>query len=229
MILRASCVLLVALVSAAASSAQTSTQFTSLPTSSSQSARPFLANESHIQSEMFGTLYANSAFAHGYRHGYEEGFHVGDLDVHMGREPRLTMKGKDYLQAIRQYRPAFGSKALFEDGFHAGLRSGYADAISGSEFRASQWAMTAVTGLTEILPNTRRINFDEDFAAGYKSAQSQNAPAAHITAEYVEQYCRRAINDLYSIEFCSGYSRGYVAGITPILPRMIARAQADGR
>src|SRR5438046_10198849 len=126
----------------------------------------------------------------------------------MRRAPRLTRKRNEYHQAIQQYRPAFGSKALFEEGFHAGFRSGYADAISGSEFRASQWAMTAVTGLTEILPNTRRIHFDEGFAAGYKSAQSQNAPAAHITAEYVEQYCRRAINHPHSIEFCPGYSRG---------------------
>src|SRR5204863_5173776 len=98
-------------------------------------------------------LYPTYALADGSRQSYEDGFHVGDVDDHRGREPRLTMKGKDYLQAIRQYRPAIGSKTLFEDGFHAGLRSGYADAISGSEFRASQWAMTAVTGLTEILPN----------------------------------------------------------------------------
>lgn len=212
---RAAYSLIVVFACAGASIAQTSTQFTSLANhSATVNPRSFSANEPHIQSEMLGPLYANSAFAHGYRHGYEQGFHVGDLDIHLGRTGRIAMSSKEYSPAGREYRPSFGSRRLFEDGYQAGFHSGYADAVSGGEFRATQRAKTASAGLSEVLPNTRRVHFDEGIEAGYKSAQSQNAPIAHMNLEYVELYCRQSLTSAYSLEYCSGFARGYMLGIS---------------
>ena len=206
--------LIVTLGCAIASVAQTATQFTSVATRSTPAnPRPFLANEPHLQSEAPGPLYANSAFAHGYRHGYEQGFHVGDLDIHLGRSARVTISS-EIGKAGREYRLSFGNKALFEQGYQAGFHNGYADAISGVEFRATETAKIAGAGLSEVLPNTRRSHFDEGVAAGFKSAQSENAPVAQISAEYVEQYCRQTFTSVYSLEYCSGFGRGYVLGIS---------------
>ena len=211
--------------------AQTSTQFTSIPTrSTGTNTRPFLANEAHLQSEALGTLYANSAFAHGYRHGYEEGFHIGDLDIHMGRTVQLRTS-KQFGHAGREYRLSFGSKALFEDGYQAGFHGGYADAISGAEFRATEWAKIAGAGLNEFLPTSRRFHFDEGIAAGFKSAQSQSAPAVQMSSEYVERYCRLNLTNVYSLEYCSGFGRGYVLGSsrTPSDSNRVATARKTDR
>lgn len=214
--LRATFRLLVAAVCAVAcSSAQTSTQFTSIgtysrPIGSAQS----LGNDPHFRSQTLGNLYANSAFAHGYRHGYEQGFHLGDLDIHMGREAKLVTKSKEYSQAGREYRLSFGSKQLFQQGYDAGFRGGYADAIFGAEFRASERWKMANAALIEVLPNTRRAHFDEGVAAGYRTSQTQNAPVANMTAEYVERHCRETSHEVYSLEYCSGFGRGYMLGIS---------------
>ena len=224
--------LIAVFVGAIASLAQTSTQFTSVATGAPLShARSFTANEPHIQSETLGILYANSAFAHGYRHGYEQGFHVGDLDIHMGRNARIAVKSSESGRASREYQLSFGNRQLFHEGYAAGFHTGYADAISGVEFRATERAKTAIAGLTDILPNTRRAHFDEGFAAGYKSAQSQHAPVAHINVEYVEHYCRQTVTNLYSLEYCSGFGRGYVLGISGTSPdhSSIATSQRAGR
>src|SRR5689334_19449341 len=66
--------------------AQNPTDFTSVPLSSSSSHVHWLVgSERHLQPTAVGALFLDSAFAHGYRHGYDQGFHLGDLDLHMGR------------------------------------------------------------------------------------------------------------------------------------------------
>jgi len=202
----------VAVCAVACAGAQTSTQFTSIDTHSRSAGSPqFLGNDPHFHSQTLGNLYANSAFAHGYRHGYEQGFHVGDLDIHMGRDARVATK--EY-QAGREYRLSFGSKKLFDEGYEAGYRGGYADAISGAEFRASERWKTANAALIEVLPNTRRAHFDDGVAAGYRTSQTENAPVANMTAEYVERHCREVSHEVYSLEYCSGFGRGYMLGIS---------------
>jgi len=201
----------------ASTAAQTSTKFTSFTSVVSHppgaNTSQFLTNDPHLQSPTLGNLYANSAFAHGYRHGYEQGFHVGDLDIHMGRDLRIATKLKEYSQGGRDFQPSFGSKQLFEEGYEAGFRGGYADAFSGAEFRASERWKAANAGLTEVLPNTRRAHFDEGVAAGYKSSQNEDAPVAKMSAEYVERHCRATSHNVYSLEYCSGFGRGYMFGI----------------
>jgi len=48
-------------------------------------AAPGIAQESHLTEAVSGSIYARSAFAHGYRHGYEEGYHLGNIDINMAR------------------------------------------------------------------------------------------------------------------------------------------------
>src|SRR5437868_3557115 len=110
--------------------AQSSSQFSSLALSSNDSSSHWpIAAERHLQPTSTGALFSNSAFAHGYRHGYDEGFHVGDLDIHMGRSARLIMKAGEFRQPGREYNDAFGSKQLFHEGYQAGFHSGYSDAL----------------------------------------------------------------------------------------------------
>jgi len=194
--------------------AQTSSQYapTSLPPISSASG-PFFGGERHLQDSPVGALYQISAFAHGYRHGYEQGFHAGDGDVHMGRTVRVAPKSKD---GIRDYSATFGSKQLFQEGYQAGFRSGYNDAILGLEFRASERIRSVAAGLNLSLSASRRSSFDEGFANGFRSSHSSGAPVERVTAEYVEQYCRTSASGLHGLEYCSGFSRGYILGIADV-------------
>ena len=192
--------------------AQTTSRFSSLTLSGSAGGtRSFTLGERHLSTTPVGTLYANSAFAHGYRHGYDEGFHIGDLDLQMGRNPVRFERRKNQ-QTAHDFDLLFSNKRLFQQGYQAGFQSGYKDAISGSPFRATSRATAAAESLNEILiPNLRQY-FDEGFAGGYLSAQSIRAPRAHITAEYVEQYCRNESSS-HPLEYCSGFSRGYLFAV----------------
>src|SRR5215831_20537627 len=92
------------------------------------------AQENHLSEPGSGAIYSRSAFAHGYRHGYEEGYHAGNLDINMGR-PVRTKKTR-FQGMTAGYSPEFGSKKLFEAGFHAGAAAGYGDGYAGRVFRA---------------------------------------------------------------------------------------------
>ena len=200
-------------LSASVSFGQTSFTSLSIP-SSLPSSRPGITAERHLQATSIGSLYANSAFAHGYRHGYDEGYRVGDLDIQIGREPRMATGYKEAHQAGRGYCSSFGSRELFEKGYEGGFRGGYSDAVSGAEYRVRQRVESAATGLAiDPLPANRRAHFDKGFAAGYESAQTRNAPSLGMTIDYVEQYCRKTASGPYALEYCSGFSRGYQLGI----------------
>src|SRR5579872_6044315 len=140
--------------------AQTASQYTasSLP-EISPNFKPYPGDDRHLEDTSAGVLYQNSAFAHGYRHGYEQGFHVGDIDVHMGRAARPISKLKEYQQSTHEYFAPFGSKLLFQQGYEAGLKSGYGDAIFGREFRASQRFRNLAAGLNELGSPSHRSDF----------------------------------------------------------------------
>ena len=203
--------LIAVIVLAISACAQTSSQYapTSLPAVSSAPGA-FFGGERHLQDSPVGALYQNSAFAHGYRHGYEQGFHTGDVDVHMGRTVQVAPKSKD---CSRDYSATFGSKLLFQEGYQSGFRSGYNDAILGLEFRASERIRSVAVGLNLFLAASRRSSFDEGFANGFRSSHSSGAPVERVTADYVEQYCRTTASGLHGLEYCSGFSRGYILGI----------------
>jgi hypothetical protein len=192
--------------------AQSSSQFSSLTLSGVSNSRWPVAGERHLQDSAAGALLADSAFAHGYRHGYDEGFHVGDLDIHMGRSAQVSAGLKESRQSARDYNGAFGSKKLFDEGYQAGFHSGYSDAMAGFEYRAGKRTREAAEGLTVLPPSQRKL-FDEGFAGGYKSAQAHDAPISGVTSAYVEQYCDKTLSRSHSLEYCSGFSRGYVLGM----------------
>ena len=215
MVARFSVAFLVLAMGATSSLAQGSSSFTSLKLPSpTVTSRPGMANERHLQPNSVGALYGNSAFAHGYRHGYDEGFHVGDFALQMGRNVDQVSPPREYRHAPRGYRSDFGNRESFDQGYQAGFLSGYSDAITGEEYRLNRRASAAAAGLSpEILPPNRRAHFDEGVAGGYASAQSANAPKHGMTVEYIEQYCRKTASGMYALEYCSGFSRGYLLGI----------------
>lgn len=192
--------------------AQNSTDFTSVPLSSSSSQVHWLVgSERHLQPTSIGALFLDSAFAHGYRHGYDEGFHLADLDIHMGRAAQ-QMNKRELRQAGHEYSNSFGSKARFQQGYEAGLSAGYADGFAGREYQASERAKLAASGLADALPPSRREYFDEGFAGGYASAHVQSVPAKGMTIDYLEQYCQDKLLGSHPPEYCSGFSRGFIFG-----------------
>jgi hypothetical protein len=205
---------------------QNSKEFTSLSLpAGTVTTNSFNSSERHLQGAPTGLLYSNSGFAHGFRHGYERGYHLGDLDFQMGRNARVPGKFKAYQQSGHEYSPGYGSRQLFEDGYNAGFTRGYADAISGLEFRALDQARSSAAGLSEVLPPTRRHYFDEGFAGGFRSSQLQNAPVEGMSLDYLQQYCRTTTSGPYALEYCSGFSRGYMLGTSA--PRNLAKIAAS--
>jgi flagellar biosynthesis/type III secretory pathway protein FliH len=171
--------------------------------------------ERHLLASPTGDLYYDSAFAHGYRHGYEEGFHVGDLDLQMGREARKISQIAEYQRDCTGFKSSFGAKELFRRGYREGFHSGYQDAISGGEFRETEKAEVAAQGIKLLLGSGQRASFDQGFAGGYESAAAQQSAPNPITpeyADYLEQYCEKSLapGKTYGSEYCSGYSRGYL-------------------
>ncbi|HWC19726.1 MAG TPA: hypothetical protein VG498_22120 [Terriglobales bacterium] len=191
--------------------AQNSTDFTSVPLSSgSVQSRWLVTTDPHLQPNPVGALLLNSSFAHGFRHGYDEGFRAGDLDVQMGRSPRLTVKPSQSRQAGHEYKRAFGNKESFQQGYETGFKDGYSDAMAGLDYRASERAHRAAVGLTDALAPSRRPAFDEGFASGYRSAQSSSAPQMILSPDYVLRYCESTLLGRHPVEYCSGFSRGYI-------------------
>jgi hypothetical protein len=192
--------------------AQNSTDFTSIPLSSSSSHVHWLVgSERHLQPTSIGALFLDSAFAHGYRHGYDEGFHLADLDIHMGRAVQQMTK-HELRQAGHEYNNSFGSKARFQQGYEAGLSAGYADGFAGDQYQASERAKLAASGLADALPPSRREYFDEGFAGGYASAHVQSVRAKGMTIDYLEQYCQDKLLGSHPPEYCSGFGRGFIFG-----------------
>ena len=195
--------------------AQSTSSFTALSLPSAvASAQPGIASERHLQATPVGSLCANSAFAHGFRHGYDDGFHDGDFAFQMGRDFASVSLPKDYRQSGRAYRSEFGGKESFDQGYKAGFRNGYDDAITGGEYRVRERMTAAADGLeTVVLPPSRSAHFDEGVASGYRRAQTSDAPSQRMTADYLEQYCRKTASGMYALEYCSGFSRGYLLGM----------------
>ncbi|MBV9072842.1 MAG: hypothetical protein JOZ10_04345 [Acidobacteria bacterium] len=199
--------------------AQNASSFTSLDLNARRTTNnaPIIL-ERHLQPNEVGGLYGNSAFAHGYRHGYDEGFHFADLDIQMGREGSATIP-KEYRDGARHFKNFFGSKKLFEQGFQTGFRRGYGDGISGGEYQIHRHVQSIAAGLSpDVLPASRRNYFDDGFASGYATAQ-KNAPSSRgLRVDYVEQYCRSTSNQPYALDYCSGFSRGYLLGAFDVSP-----------
>src|SRR5262244_2901579 len=135
-------------------------------------ALPGDSQEKHLSEGGAGTLFARSAFAHGYRHGYEEGYHSGNLDINMGR---LARARKSLLRGLKYgYSPGFGPRRSFESGFEAGLIAGYSDGYTGRNFRAIESVRVIASALEgpPQLAEPAGISFDQGLAVGYREGSA---------------------------------------------------------
>lgn len=169
-------------------------------------------------------LFVKSSFAHGYMHGYEEGFHSGDLDMQMGRLYR-DVKSQDRYKKPAGYRPQFGDRAFFDDGYRKGFLVGYTDCFAGRSFRAAQLVrQTSQQPPGPEVQNDRE--FDHAFREGYVSGQKQGLSDGRSAA--VENKSPFQCDDSameskggegdpkpnYCQAFRSGYQLGYSDGFT---------------
>lgn len=91
-------------------------------------------SDTHLSSDPLSGTYLQSVFWHGFVHGYEDGYHLGDVDLQMGRPARLLAGAPEF----RNQRLTFGDKRQFSNGYSEGLRLGYLDAWNGIDFRAAE-------------------------------------------------------------------------------------------
>jgi hypothetical protein len=177
----------------------------------------FAQSDDHVVLDQAKSLYAQSAFAHGYRHGYEEGFHIGDQDLQMGRRLRTCDKISQYKQGHTHFRQAFGDKLAFEKGYKQGFSRGYGDAFSGREFQAVKGGRVAALGLTsEALNGSQLHAFDNGFSSGYELAWKNSIRNVIADLEYLTQHCEKSTDPKFKERetFCQGYARGLLFGST---------------
>jgi hypothetical protein len=178
-----------------------------------------MAQESHLTEGVSGTIYARSAFAHGYRHGYEEGYHLGNVDINMARMPRI--KKSQFRGLNLGYSPEFGPRRSFEAGFQAGLRAGYGDGYDGRSFRAVESARSMAVAMESALSpvDPAAIYFDQGVSAGYRDglAHGGTSLADAAVLDFPLIGCADSHPDKpqelpAQASFCDGYQRGFVLG-----------------
>lgn len=169
-------------------------------------------SDSHITADPANELYRHSAWAHGYIHGYETGFHQGNLDLHLARGWRELKKIKQYHE-VSGYKPEFGDKKGFQQGYTAGFEVGYADALLKNEFRAAAAARWAVRNLNAgMAPNSQR-EFDSSIAGGYREGRTAGLNDGRSKSSFSPERANCSIAETwcpaYAIGFKWGYSDGY--------------------
>jgi hypothetical protein len=161
-------------------------------------------------------VFVKSAFAHGYMHGYEEGFHVGDLDMQMGRNYREVKNQEQYKKPLG-YRASFGERDSYDDGYHNGYLVGYTDCYGGRNFRAIRW-MRQERQLRQALGARSDRSFDSAFKEGYKSGQKrglQDGRAASASDSNVQcdtfHDARGGTGEPHG-DYCGAFRSGYELG-----------------
>ncbi|HEY2394098.1 MAG TPA: hypothetical protein VGK22_23190 [Candidatus Angelobacter sp.] len=182
------------------------------------------AEDLHMHEPGSAVVLSHSAFAHGYRHGYEEGYHIGNTDISVGTQPRAKLKN---IRGMKLgYSSQFGSRAVFEKGFQAGLRAGYYDGYSGYAFRAVDSLRSLSASLEE--PHTPGdgtfANFDLGFFSGYNDGfehgGSVQPSAAQVDFHFVScsnfhpasLHSAKQSDQPTDKSYCEGYRRGFALG-----------------
>lgn len=177
------------------------------------------AQDLHLQETGSAVVLSHSTFAHGYRHGYEEGYHVGNTDITLGTMPRAKLTELHGLKL--GYSRQFGSRHVFEKGFHAGLKAGYNDGYLGRTFRAVDSLRSVADSLDESRPpaDPKFEQFDEGFLSGYhdglERGGSDQSTAAQVDFHSVDCFNihpdkQRDLSARKS--YCEGYRRGFAVG-----------------
>lgn len=183
---------------------------------------PLLAQDVHLREPGTSAIFQRSAFVHGYRHGYDEGYHLGNIDINMGRHPR-TMSSQ-FHDASSHYTAEFGSKKYFEAGFQEGLKAGYGDGFLGRKFRAVEdlrWISHALD--PNVAGDPGNAIFDAGIVAGYNSARKNSLPSSSIKdAPSNFQACSHlGAAEQAQTSFCDGYHRGRMLGEADALARAL--------
>ncbi len=166
------------------------------------------STDAHFQTERISTAVKRSAFVHGYLHGYEEGFHQADFDLQMGHISRGEYSRDG---SPSGYRHQFGSKHMFDAGFHNGFEVGYADGAAGRSFRA----FTTVESATAInLENDAKWDgtYDEGMMSGYVAGQHQGLADARSQVQAHPSPACPVNSGKQQTEFCGAYTSGYNIG-----------------
>ena len=172
-------------------------------------------NDWHLASLETRAFFQRSSFLHGYMHGYEEGFHIGDLDLQMGRAYHEA-KTQDKYKKAPGYRPDFGNRDTFEDGYRKGYAVGYTDSYAGRNFRATQVLQLAksINGNDQTLSTE---TLDHAFSHGYDAGQKQGLHDGRSTAAIpalrgVDCNTGIPMSIPESQAYCEAYEGGYRVG-----------------
>lgn len=172
-------------------------------------------NDPHFATQRIAPTAKRSAFVHGYLHGYEEGFHQADFDLQMGHVSR----GEYTRDASPSgYKHQFGSKHMYDAGFHNGFAVGYADGAAGRSFRALSTVEAATT--TPANGNEAKWDgiYDEGIMSGYVAGQHQGLTDARSQVQAHPSPSCPVNSGKQQTEYCgayvSGYNIGYSDGFT---------------
>lgn len=163
--------------------------------------------ERHLTDSRSGSLCRHSAYVHGYIHGYESGFRMGDLEFHLGRQPREVNRLKEY-RRVAGYRREFGDSGSFRRGYRQGFRAAYEDALRGVSFRGIDQIRHAAQGVSltadsKEFDQAASAGYDAGFAAGQQDSTPPSAP------QRTSEVCP-ASHD--GTDYCQGFSRGFLLG-----------------
>lgn len=172
-----------------------------------------------------GDAIQQSAFAHGYLHGYEAGFHAGDSDFHLAR-PRPPRELRE-INRPSGYRPEFGARDPYHNGFRGGFVAGYQDSVAGRDFRGFEIVATLVHSDVK-----RPKDFDRGSEAGYRAGHTAGAGDLEADGDFdpdkgecpAEPAGERLAE--FTVAYCAGYTSAYRIGYTDgfLLPPTAAAA-----
>lgn len=171
------------------------------------------APDVHLHESGTASICLRSAFAHGYRHGYEQGYHWGNIDINMGRHPRIRLQ--EFHGVSSGYSSEFGPRKYFDAGFQDGLKAGYSDGFVGRKFRAIA-NLRLISEELEKYPlaaNSVDTSFDQGLSAGYSRGFGQAQQGQTWEANCTGFPPLRQNQDAAAqASFCDGYIRGYQLG-----------------
>lgn len=165
----------------------------------------FGQTDRHFAAARLAQVAQRSVFLHGYLHGYEEGFHQADFDLQMGRIAR-----GEYLRdgSPTGYYRQFGSRHMYNAGYHAGFGVGYSDGAAGRAFRA----VDTVLANGEIDAAVNPALFDDGIRAGYIAGQHRGLDDARSQRSAAPSPTCPAAAGQNQEQFCGAYKRGFGMG-----------------
>lgn len=164
----------------------------------------------HLSASGNRAFFLRSAFAHGYMHGYEMGFHEGDMDLQMGRTFQAITK-QDEFNKVHGYRPGFGDRGSFDEGYRKGYAVGYTDCYAGRNFRATILLDLANSHRLAASEATPDRNFDRAFTMGYELGAEMGLKSGRAPAT-LENTGSINCSGVAGTEDCAAYRDGYRLG-----------------